>query len=214
MSPHLSLKSSALNLSGRPLSSTSCIVTSTCARQIAHDEFNLGRDELDLFGQWVGAGDRVKRDATCWRIARLTSDVLEPLVLSADGWETLYRDPGDGRLWERTYPLSETHGVGPPRLRAIAESEASSKYPLPWDRTTVERLTVGRWAELYLAGSLSFDGFQMAVPEEPKDKDVAVLIDLIEHEPAEGGFFGVSAKEHDQYMAEIRELVRSLTEKK
>ena len=44
------------------------------------------------------------------------------------GWETLYRDPRDGRLWELTYPQSEMHGGGPRRLHVLSRDEAAAKY--------------------------------------------------------------------------------------
>src|ERR1700723_3459159 len=47
---------------------------------------------------------------------------------STSGWEALYRDPSDGRYWERTYPQSETHGGGPPQLSTITLDEAERKY--------------------------------------------------------------------------------------
>jgi hypothetical protein len=75
----------------------------------------------------------------------------------------------------------------------------------------VEPTNVGHLAELYLAGRLSFQEFMLAAPEDPEDEDVAELIDLIEHEPKRGGFFGASAEEHDRHMARIRELASSIS---
>jgi hypothetical protein len=72
-------------------------------------------------------------------------------------------------------------------------------------------MNVGRLAEDDLAGRLSFDDFMRAVPEDPDDEDVAELIDLIEHEPKRGGWFGASPEEHDRHMARIRELARSIS---
>jgi hypothetical protein len=43
-------------------------------------------------------------------------------------WETLYRDPNDGRYWERTYPHSDWHGGGPPCLTKITFDAAKEKY--------------------------------------------------------------------------------------
>jgi hypothetical protein len=75
----------------------------------------------------------------------------------------------------------------------------------------VERTNVGRLAELYLAGQVSFQEFMQAAPEEPDDEDIAELIDLIVHEPKRGGFLGASRQEHDRHMARIRELARSIS---
>jgi Immunity protein 27 len=44
------------------------------------------------------------------------------------GWETLYRDPITGELWELTYPQSEMHGGGPRHLRIISLADAQLKY--------------------------------------------------------------------------------------
>jgi hypothetical protein len=55
---------------------------------------------------------------------------LENIADSAisGAWETLYRDPSDGRYWERTYPSGELHGGGPPALRCMTADEARRKY--------------------------------------------------------------------------------------
>ena len=62
------------------------------------------------------------------RIAWLTSEVLTPVGRSADGWDTLYLDPADGRHWEHTYPQSELQGGGPPRLACVSLDAVRSKY--------------------------------------------------------------------------------------
>ena len=72
-------------------------------------------------------------------------------------------------------------------------------------------INVGRLAEQYLAGRLSFDDFMLAAPEDPEDEEVAELIDLIEHEPKRGGFLGASPEDHDRHMARVRELARSIS---
>jgi hypothetical protein len=50
-----------------------------------------------------------------------------------------------------------------------------------------------------------------AAPEDPQDEEVDELIDLIVHQSKRGGFLGVSPEVHDQHMARIRELARSLS---
>lgn len=72
-------------------------------------------------------------------------------------------------------------------------------------------IDLGRLAEEYLAGQVSFGDFMQAAPEDPEDEEVAELIDLIEHEPKRGGFLGVSPKEYERHMARIRELARSIS---
>jgi hypothetical protein len=75
----------------------------------------------------------------------------------------------------------------------------------------VDPINLGRLAERYLAGQLSFADFMDAAPEGFEDEEVAELVDLIEHEPKRGGFLGVSLDEHDRHMARIRELARSIS---
>jgi hypothetical protein len=86
--------------------------------------------ETVLIGQWMSDGKHMHADEVCARIERLTSQVLHKVAVSRDygAWETLFRDPKDGRLWERTYPQGELHGGGPPRLAVISPDEARRKY--------------------------------------------------------------------------------------
>jgi Immunity protein 27 len=52
------------------------------------------------------------------------------LIGSADGgWTRIYRDPNGGLFWELTYPHSEMHGGGPPRLESYSLDELRLKYP-------------------------------------------------------------------------------------
>jgi hypothetical protein len=86
--------------------------------------------ETELPGGWVVEGGPVRGDDISERIKWLTENWLLQLAYSRDGgaWETLYRDPTDGRLWERTYPQGEMHGGGPPRLALLTPSQAAEKY--------------------------------------------------------------------------------------
>ncbi len=90
----------------------------------------LSPDEADLRGDWIVQEDRsVVGDATEQRINWLTAHKLQEIARDWSGWETLYRDPRDGRLWELTYPQSEMHGGGPRRLHIVSREEAAAKYP-------------------------------------------------------------------------------------
>ena len=62
------------------------------------------------------------------RIHYLVTHRLARLGTDASGWETLYRDPRDNRLWEHTYPQSGMHGGGPPALHVISPQAAAAKY--------------------------------------------------------------------------------------
>jgi len=86
--------------------------------------------ETELKGRWIAEDGRVRGDAICERIKWLTQSYLVQVAYSRDGggWETLFRDPGDGRLWERTYPQSEVHGGGPPRLSLLTPEQAAVRY--------------------------------------------------------------------------------------
>lgn len=86
--------------------------------------------ETELTGSWIIEGGRACGDATCERIQWLTQNYLIQVDHSRAGgrWETLYRDPADGRLWERTYPQSEMHGGGPPRLVLLESEQVAKKY--------------------------------------------------------------------------------------
>ena len=84
--------------------------------------------ETVLTGKWLSCGGRTVGDETCDRINDLVGSHLRKLGHDASGWEVLYRDPDDGRLWELTYPQSELHGGGPPQLRCLTLDEARKKY--------------------------------------------------------------------------------------
>jgi hypothetical protein len=89
----------------------------------------LAPEEVDLHGDWLVQRDRtVIGDATEQRIKWLTTEKLERIATDRSGRDTLYRDPGDGRLWELTYPRSEMHGGGPCRLHVLSRGEAAAKY--------------------------------------------------------------------------------------
>ena len=90
---------------------------------------DLAGDENELVGQWTTNDGPAAADQTCERIEWLVEHRLERVATSADGWDVLFRDPRDGRLWERTFQGSATHGGGPPTLRLLAPTVASLKYP-------------------------------------------------------------------------------------
>ena len=87
-------------------------------------------EETEITGTWASVGGRAIADESCRRIERLTTAYLVRIATdrASGGWAVLFRDPGDGRLWERDYPQSELHGGGPPRLRAITDAEAARRY--------------------------------------------------------------------------------------
>jgi Immunity protein 27 len=90
----------------------------------------LQPNETMLTGSWLIQSGQARRDATCERIEWLVSHHLQKVTDSpqSGAWETLYRDPDDGRYWERTYPQGEMQGGGPPQLRYLTTEEAKQKY--------------------------------------------------------------------------------------
>jgi hypothetical protein len=61
--------------------------------------------------------------------------MLRRLGSDPSGWDTLYRDPNDGRLWELTFPDSDSEGGGPPRLACLDVDAAREKYGAVVDST-------------------------------------------------------------------------------
>jgi len=88
----------------------------------------LTPQETDLVGTWQMKHDTLVADPTCNRIEWLISEHLVRLASDFSGWVELYRDPDDGRLWELTWPQSELHGGGPPRLSCLTIEAARNKY--------------------------------------------------------------------------------------
>lgn len=90
----------------------------------------LQPNEQLLTGYWNEKNGEVCGDTVCARIEWLLTYHLHKITDSPlwGAWETLYRDPNDGRFWERTYPQSEMHGGGPPQLRCLTLDEARQKY--------------------------------------------------------------------------------------
>jgi len=88
-------------------------------------------EEAELAGSSQLVNGTVESDAVTKRIHDLTRGYLTKIAESESGWETLYRDPADLRLWELTYPQSRMHGGGPPTFRSVFLHEARSKYRLP-----------------------------------------------------------------------------------
>jgi hypothetical protein len=91
---------------------------------------SLRVDEHEILGHWIFDGVEARADEACKRIEYLTANVLKQVAVSREygAWETLYRDPKDGRLWERTCPQGHLQGGGPPQLKAISQEEAQAKY--------------------------------------------------------------------------------------
>jgi hypothetical protein len=84
--------------------------------------------ETQITGKWLSRDGRTIGDEACERIHELVRSHLRQLGWDVSGWDALYRDPDDGRLWELIYPQSGMHGGGPPQLRYLTLDEARGKY--------------------------------------------------------------------------------------
>jgi len=90
-------------------------------------------DHLEPFETELRAGHELRAgrlvpDESAMRIHRLTTSFLRKVAVTDGGWSVLYRDPGDGRLWEHTYSESGLHGGGPALLHVISNQAAHERY--------------------------------------------------------------------------------------
>ena len=85
-------------------------------------------NETEITGKWLISKGRIEEDEICQRIRDLTKGCLIEIGHDFSGWETLYRDPNDGRFWELTYPQNELQAGGPPQLLCLPENIAKTKY--------------------------------------------------------------------------------------
>jgi hypothetical protein len=91
---------------------------------------NIEPFETVITGSWILQNGKVVGDDVVKRIRALASSHLVKLGTDASGWNTLYRDPDDGRLWELVYPQGELQGGGPPQLKCISAEDARQKYSI------------------------------------------------------------------------------------
>ena len=90
----------------------------------------LKTHETRLVGNFRIIGDRVVADEVCERVDQLVDNYLQHIKTHESGWDTLFKDPNDGRYWELTYLQSEMHGGGPRSLICISAEAAKQKYDL------------------------------------------------------------------------------------
>lgn len=59
---------------------------------------------------------------------------------------------------------------------------------------------------------ITYEVFLENIPENIEgDREVYELLDLIEHEPAKDGMFGVGDARHKEYMQEVWRLIKKLS---
>jgi len=110
----------------------------------------LRPDETLLVGQWLVENGESRADDVSTRIEWLIHHQLQKIMDSPQGggWETLFRDPHDGRLWERSYPRGAMHGGGPPQLRRLTSEEAEEQYGCSGDYEGAQIKCAARWRTL------------------------------------------------------------------
>jgi hypothetical protein len=88
----------------------------------------LQSHESELIGRWELKQGQQTDDATTRRIKWLLENLFVEQGSDPTGWDLLYRDPNDGRLWELTCPQSESHGGGPPRPALLDRERVREQY--------------------------------------------------------------------------------------
>jgi hypothetical protein len=88
-------------------------------------------DETAMTGAWELVNEGMQEDEVLRRIHALVKDHLQRVAATPNGWDTLYRDPADGRYWELRYPYGKMHGNGPASLCVLDPASARAKYSLP-----------------------------------------------------------------------------------
>lgn len=88
----------------------------------------LRNSETELLGSWVNQAGSIIADNVSKRIEVLIGKVLKEVSTSGDGWDVLYIDPSDGRYWELTYPDSDSHGGGAPKLSFVTAEQVKTKF--------------------------------------------------------------------------------------
>jgi Immunity protein 27 len=74
---------------------------------------------------WAKKDGNVEEDSTSRRIRFLVENELEKIADSSDGWSSLFRHKKLGNFWRLSYPDSEKHGGGAPRLDLIDRADWS-----------------------------------------------------------------------------------------
>ena len=85
---------------------------------------DLKAEETELVGMWLDLGMKVTGDAVTDRVEWLTAERLEKLAENGAELAELYRDPRDGRFWEKILPFAS----GPPTLRCITAATAAARF--------------------------------------------------------------------------------------
>lgn len=90
----------------------------------------IQKTEVELVGQWRLIDGKMQENEVNKRIDWLIENHLQRLASDDSGWEVLYQDPTDNRLWELTFPMGEMQGGGPKSLKNISPLQAKEKYSI------------------------------------------------------------------------------------
>lgn len=88
----------------------------------------LTKNDEKIVGSWANVNGKIIEDDQCEKIKTLIKNYLIRLANDYSGWDILYYDPFDKRLWELIYPHSELAGGGPPLLQVLSIEQARDKY--------------------------------------------------------------------------------------
>ncbi len=100
------------------------------ARPALSQMWTIRPDETQLIGQWGFENRKMRADAVVERIEWLVEHQLERVASDWSKWYTLYRDPADGRYWERAYLQGHLQGAGPPSLLHVTPAQIERRYGL------------------------------------------------------------------------------------
>lgn len=87
-------------------------------------------NEVEISGSWEIKNNQLVADENSDRINKLINNNLIFIASSESGWTRLYQDSDDQRYWELTFPNSDYHGGGPPKLVNISKVAAKKIYDL------------------------------------------------------------------------------------
>lgn len=88
----------------------------------------INKEEKEIIGSWAMRGERVIKDSGCQRVEWLIENHLTFISHDKSGWNALYYDPIDNRLWECIYLHGEMHGGGAPSLRLVDKEYIDENY--------------------------------------------------------------------------------------
>ena len=88
-------------------------------------------NDIQIVGTWTFKNGEIIADKNCKRIEYLINSELKKVSSNESGWSTLYLDSQYNNYWELTYPESEMHGGGPPKLEKVTDlNMLNKKYNL------------------------------------------------------------------------------------